>query len=74
MGWLQAFYFLVKSAPQILEALGELKKMWDSYLDHEQKQEAMRMFGDAINVARLQKDTTKLTDLVNRIINKQPLK
>lgn len=74
MQWLSAFYFLIKSAPQILEALVELKKLWDTYLDHDKKQEAMQMFGDSLNIARIRRDTGPLLDLVNNIIERKPLK
>lgn len=72
--FLNGLYFFIKSLPQILEALQELKKLFDAYLTHEQKKEAMQLLGDAFNVARNQHDTTKLTELVNNIIARKPLR
>ena len=72
--WLSGIYFLIKSSPQIFAALIELKKMWDDYLLHEQKQEAMQLLGEALNAARTERDTTKLAALVNNIISSRPLK
>lgn len=68
MAWLSMVFQLVKSFPAIVGALIELKKMWDQYLENEQKANAMKALEEAINVARTKKDTTQLTALVNDIL------
>jgi hypothetical protein len=62
---------LMKSLPAILSLLLELKKLWDEYLNNEQKKDHLVKLEAAFKDARLTKDTTALTTLVNSIVTAQ---
>lgn len=66
--WIAAIFYLLKSAPEFLSLIMELKKLWDDHVDDDQRQLAVKKFGEAFKNARETKDTTQLTGLVNSIL------
>ncbi len=69
MAWLAAFYSLVKAFPEIISVVLEIKKMWDAYIDQDKRKDAMVQLTEGLKNARINKDTTQLTALINSIIS-----
>lgn len=66
--WLATFVALLKSLPEIMGALTELKKLWDENIAQGKRRDVMADLEEGIRIARVEKDTTKLNELLNSVL------
>jgi hypothetical protein len=68
LAWLATIYQLLKAFPELVGAVVEIKKMWDQYITDDKRKAAMQQLTEGLRLARINKDTTQVTNLINGII------
>lgn len=68
LAWLSTLYAFLKAFPEIIGAVLEIKKMYDQYVSDDKRKAAMVQLTEGLKDARLTKDTTKVTALINGIL------